>query len=165
MDMQTKRRALLGAMALAPIATAAIAVPAIIPQGSGAFDAALATYYRLRDADRHDAKYGALKASYDTFKRQTAPLAAKYGEARFATGEDAAVFHRHWAEQEAAENRHIVAFSEPRWDAFEALLAVPAPSAAALLLKIELMPEEGFEEERWLDQVRADLRHLAGGLN
>ena len=54
MDIHTNRRALLGAMALAPIATAAIAVPALSTQYSDAFDVALAAYRR---ADAEVARY------------------------------------------------------------------------------------------------------------
>ena len=167
MDMQTNRRALLGAMALAPIAGVAATVPAAsVSPGQSAFDAALANYYRLRDEDNHDAKGGELQAAYDRYDRLMAPLIIKHGDRNLAVGDDKARWEEHWKEMTAAETRHAETFSTRRWDAFDALLAVPAPTIEAMLLKVDLVEDEPITPEDFADFVKADLKHLRiGGRN
>ena len=160
--LTSSRRGLLGAMALAPMGLA-IPASALLPQSSSSFEVALRTYYRLRDADRHDATHGTLKAAYDRYERLSEPFNKKYARPDLATGDDKLRWEEHWKEMTAAEERHTADFSDPRWDAFEDLLEVPAPSVAALLLKINLSEEEEITQDDALRFIKADVRALAKG--
>lgn len=159
-DMNTTRRGLLGAMA-AVSAVAAVPAVAGTPLAHSDFDTALRAYYRARDADRRDVKQGTLRAAYNLYDRQTKGLIAKYGDNKAAcAGPDKERWDTYFKVMSAAEEQHTKDYSEPRWDAFEVVCATPAPTAAALMLKIEVAIEEDGDTDNIVDFVRSDLRRL-----
>ncbi|MEN2787848.1 hypothetical protein ACFOKI_15825 [Sphingomonas qilianensis] len=156
------RRAIFGAALTAPALVAISgSVAAAMPVMRSDFDAALSTYHRARDADLHDLNHGALKSASDLYDCRTAPFAAKFGATRnLAHGQDAVRWDAYFEEMQAAEQRHTEMFSKPRWAAFEALIAVPAPTIGALLTKIKVAGNE-VDGDDIVEFVRADLARFA----
>jgi hypothetical protein len=137
------RRNLLGALAAAPAAVA-LALPAAAAHGGWDsakremnlpdvdFDAALRNYYCARDIEDREFEQGDIRAAHDAYDRGTKGLPA----AMAATGADAEQRKRCNQAMVAAEDLHQERFREPRWAAFKSLTEAPAPSIAALMMKM-----------------------------
>lgn len=154
------RRGILGALAAAPVMALPVTAAASVPLAQ--WDNACRDYCRARDADRHDAHHGALQAAYDLYDQRTAAFAAKYQFSMNAPEEIRVVWSAYYDEMAAAEDRHATQYGRPRWCAFATLKATPAPTAAALLQKIELAEDEEGDPESIVEFVKDDLRRLAG---
>lgn len=138
------RRTLLAGMAALPAIAAlgGTAASAALPIGDEAKWSRLVANYRcLRAASQHESQRGALARATADYEAGLAPIDT---------------VHR-------AEERHKSSYDVPVWEAYDALLAAPAPTLAALLEKVEIIEieEAGLHDpDEGPGSVFADVRRL-----
>jgi hypothetical protein len=149
-------------LAAAPVLALPASVAAATPD-TVAWEQALSAYYWAKSVYEHEEKYGAVAAAYKRYDQAAAPFFAKYGmhDKCKALGTDKVEWDAMFQEMCAAEEWHAEEFARPRWAAFDVVKATPAPTIAALLLKLELHLEEDGEDGL-LGLIQSDLRRLGG---
>lgn len=171
MAQQPTRRALIGAMITVPVMALPIAAPAIA--STTQWDAALANYRRLHKThelvcDRFEeaenayfdarpkgpASDGILRVgdSVEAYNARQRQQRADYAAADARASEESGY-------EAAKEAEYAAATAE--CDAFDVLLATPAPTLRAVALKLELAIKEGGNIDMVAPMV-ADLRRFAG---
>jgi hypothetical protein len=160
------RRTLVAAISAAPvIATMAASYSGIIPSHTHrVWNRRLATYLRMRGAEEADHKDGAMRRAYDTHEAEKAAMVAEFGssDAVLADPTGSLRWRAAFKRVIASEEQHCARFSRYRWRAADLILATPAPTVAAVITKMQIAQDEGFEGNGTfvIDTITADLRRL-----
>lgn len=170
------RRGIIGILATGPIAMlppmAAYKIGSAEAASPAAWEAALSTYRRLYDAHGAaiDATDAAKAAYHEVRPKGPAPVWTDLSEGAEGHNErirQAKIAYEK-ADQECRDRFSVDQADEQQaracfasCDAFDALLATPAPDLQAVILKLELSVEEDSEIEG-IKAAVADLRRLAG---
>lgn len=164
-DRGTTRRTILNAAVSLPSVT--IAEPHLASSPPGApFHRALERYRRARSEEMHSMQHGLLRKANNLHARRMAQLredadriATKAGHttagALVKTTRDAC-----FEAVTAAEEEHAALYVDPRLHAYDVLLNCEAPSLSMLLVKLDTMIEESYDERPLLEILRGDLAKL-----
>lgn len=153
----TSRRAILGALAVAPAAALPVAHSGDVSQ----WERRLQDYLllkALKDADAAFGRFHSANEVHDLAKIRRGERPGDTSEAAKAA----------WEVLEGEEAIHQKQFTEPLWAAGRLLAMTPAPTVEALVAKVQIITDEEIWNDAALpgeamDYILADARRLAAG--